>query len=152
MLTTGIALAEQYDYLSEKFDRAFRFLRTTDLEALPLGNLPIDGDRIYANVQAYTTLPDEEAPFESHRNYFDLQYVVSGQEAFGYLPAADCTPSTEYDAAKDLIFYREPKEAGRILLRAGEFAIVPPEDAHAPRRRTAAGPCAVKKIVIKIRV
>lgn len=152
MLTTGIALAEQYDYLSEKFDRAFRFLRTTDLEALPLGNLPIDGDRIYANVQAYTTLSDEEAPFESHRNYFDLQYVVSGQEAFGYLPAADCTPATEYDAARDLIFYREPKEAGRILLRAGEFAIVPPEDAHAPRRRTAAGPCAVKKIVVKIRL
>lgn len=152
MLTTGIALAEQYDYLSEKFDRAFRFLRTTDLEALPLGNLPIDGDRIYANVQAYTTLPDEEAPFESHRNYFDLQYVVSGQEAFGYLPVADCTPSTEYDAARDLIFYREPEEAGCILLRAGEFAIVPPEDAHAPRRRTAAGPCAVKKIVVKIRL
>lgn len=152
MLTTCIALAERYDYLSETFKRAFHFLRTTDLEALPLGNLPIDGDNIYANVQAYTTLPEEEAPFESHRNYFDLQYVVSGEEMFGYLPAADCEPCTGYDAEKDLIFYKEPKEAGRILLRAGEFAIVPPEDAHAPRRRTAAGPCAVKKIVVKIRV
>jgi len=54
------------------------------------------------------------------------------------LPAADCTPFTEYDAAKDLIFYCEREEAGRILLRAGELTIAPSEDSHAPRGRTVA--------------
>lgn len=152
MLTTNIALARRYDYLNERFRKAFDFLNTADLKALPLGNVPIDGDEVYANVQAYTTLPDEEAPFESHRVYFDVQYVVEGEERFGYIAQSLCTPAMEYDAGRDLIFYREPEQSGNIILKAGDFAIVPPEDAHAPRRQTGNGPCAVRKIVVKVKV
>ena len=62
MLTTNLKLAEKYNYLDPKFKKAFEFLRTADLAALPLGNTPIDGDEVFANVQAsvsYThlTLP-----------------------------------------------------------------------------------------------
>lgn len=35
MLTTNITLAEKYDYLSDKFKKAFTFLRETDLASLP---------------------------------------------------------------------------------------------------------------------
>lgn len=56
MLTTNILLAEKYDYLSEKFKKAFTFLRDTDLAALPVGNVPIDGNEVYANVQSYSTM------------------------------------------------------------------------------------------------
>lgn len=152
MLTTSLPLAGAYDYTAEKFQKAFAFLRTADLAALPVGNHPIDGGTVYANVQEYTTLPDGEAPFESHRDYFDLQYVVSGEERFGYVSRDLCTPSTEYDAGRDLIFYQEPEQSGFVVLKAGDFAIVPPEDAHAPRRRTSSGGCPVKKIVVKIKV
>ena len=147
MLTTNLKLAEKYNYLDPKFKKAFEFLRTADLAALPLGNTPIDGDEVFANVQAYTTLPDADAPFESHEKYFDLQFVVSGEERFGYAPRDLCKPAMAYDADRDLVFYEEPAESGCIILKAGDFAIVPPEDAHAPRRQTAAGACAVKKIV-----
>ena len=37
MLTTNITLAEKYDYLSDKFKKAFTFLRETDLASLPIG-------------------------------------------------------------------------------------------------------------------
>ena len=77
--------------------------------------------------------------------YFDLQFVVSGEERFGYAPRDLCKPAMAYDADLDLVFYEEPAESGCIILKAGDFAIVPPEDAHAPRRQTAAGACAVKK-------
>ena len=50
MLTTNIALAGKYDYLSEKFKRAVAFLRETDLAALPDGMIKIDGDDIYMPV------------------------------------------------------------------------------------------------------
>lgn len=115
MLTTNLALAEKYDYLSEKFQKAFAFLRETDLEALPVGNVPIEGDEIYANVQSYTTMDAGECPFESHRLYFDIQYMADGEEIFGYEPASNLTPSTEYDSEKDLMFYEEPKESGAIF-------------------------------------
>ena len=86
MLTTNLSLAEKYDYLSDKFKKAFTFLRETDLSALPVGNIAIDGEDVYANVQSYTTMAAEECPFESHRAYFDLQYVAEGEECFGYIP------------------------------------------------------------------
>lgn len=44
MLTTNITLAEKYDYLSDKFKKAFTFLRETDLASLPIGRTEIDGD------------------------------------------------------------------------------------------------------------
>ena len=83
MLTTNLSLAEKYDYLSDKFKKAFTFLRETDFAALPTGNIPIEGEDIYANVQSYTTMAAEDCPFESHRAYFDLQYVAEGEECFG---------------------------------------------------------------------
>ena len=60
MLTTNIALAEKYDYLSDKFKKAFTFLRETDLASLPIGRTEIDGDEVYASVQSYTTMTVEE--------------------------------------------------------------------------------------------
>lgn len=152
MLTTNLALAEKYDYLSEKFKKAFAFLRESDLASLPPGNVPIEGDEIYANVQSYTTMETSECPFESHRAYFDIQYMVEGEEIFGYEPVAVLKPSGEYNDETDLIFYKEPKQSGAVLLKKGDFAIVPPEDAHAPRRMSANGPCRVKKIVVKVKV
>ena len=149
MLTTNILLAEKYDYLSEKFKKAFTFLRDTDLAALPVGNVPIDGNEVYANVQSYSTMDAADCPFESHKEYFDVQYVVEGEECFGYEPVENLIPSVEYDAEKDLIFYQEPADFGSVILKAGDFAIVPPEDGHAPRRMTANGSCHVKKIVVK---
>ena len=41
MLTTNITLAEKYDYLSDKFKKAFTFLRETDLASLPLSLIHI---------------------------------------------------------------------------------------------------------------
>ena len=38
--------------------------------------------------------------------YFDVQYVVEGEECFGYEPVENLIPSVEYDAEKDLIFIR----------------------------------------------
>ena len=144
MLTTNITLAEKYDYLSDKFKKAFTFLRETDLASLPTGRAEIDGDEVYASVQSYTTMTVEE--------YFDVQYVVEGEECFGYEPVKNLTPSMDYDAERDLIFYNEPDDAGSVILKAGDFAIVPPEDGHAPRRMTKNGPCPVRKIVVKVKL
>lgn len=81
MLTTTMKYAEKYNYLDEKFQKAFCFLRETDLLALPVGNVPIDGEEIYANVQSYTTMTPEDCPFEAHRKYFDIQYVAEGRKS-----------------------------------------------------------------------
>ena len=55
MLTTNILLAEKHDYLSEKFKSFYVFKRYRSY-CLPVGNAPIDGNEVYANVQSYSTM------------------------------------------------------------------------------------------------
>ena len=66
MLTTSIGLIQKYDYLEEKFKKGYEFLRNTDLKALPLGRVDIDGDEVFASVQEYTTMPADACRYESH--------------------------------------------------------------------------------------
>lgn len=151
MLTTNLGLADQYDYLSEKFKKAYHFLRTEDLNALPLGVTEIEGKEIFANVQEYDTMSWDECPFEAHDKYFDIQYIVSGRELFGYAKRECLKETAPYDSKNDLVLFHEPEHCSKILLEAGDFAIVPPEDAHKPRC-IANTSCSVRKIVIKVLV
>lgn len=151
MLTTNLRLADKYNFLSEKFKKAFQFLRTQDLNALPVGVTEIEGKEIFANVQEYMTMPWEACAFEAHDQYFDIQYVVYGKELFGYAKREGLREAVPYDSENDLLFLEEPENSGSILLEAGDFAVVPPEDAHKPRCM-AGESCKVRKIVLKVKV
>ena len=67
MLTTTIDHAEKYNYLGERFRKAFAFLRDTDFSVLSEGKVEIDGENIFAEVQEYVTKPENECRFESHK-------------------------------------------------------------------------------------
>lgn len=151
MLTTKQTLAVKYDYTAEKFQKAFQFLETTDFSRYGAGKIEIQGEDIFAEIQEYTTMPEEECRFESHKVYFDIQYMAEGEEYFGYIPLEELEPDTEYDSTRDLAFYKEPKTSGRVHLRKGDFAIVAPEDGHKPRC-IGEKPCWVKKVVVKVKV
>lgn len=151
MLTTSLNLAEKYNYLEERFKKGYEFLRSTDLAALPVGRVDIDGDRLFASVQEYTTMAADTCKYEAHNRYFDIQYVVEGEEQFGYAKRADLEEEAPYNEADDIVFFKDSCDGGSVLLKAGDFAVVAPEDAHKPRC-VAGGPCKVKKIVLKVLV
>ena len=77
--------------------------------------------------------------------------MVEGEEQFGYAKREDLTEDAPYDETNDIVFFREPEEAGTVLLKAGDCIVVAPEDAHKPRCQ-AKEACRVKKVVIKVRV
>ena len=80
MLVTTLDHAAGNDYLAARFQKAYAFLNRDDLGSLPLGRVDIDGDAVFANVQEYDTVPAEEKQLEAHRRYYDVQFVVSGEE------------------------------------------------------------------------
>ena len=151
MLTTTIWQAEKYNYLGEKFQKAFSFLRETDFSKLSEGKVEIDGEDVFAEVQEYVTKPGSECRFESHRKYFDIQYMADGEEYFGFIPLKELKKDTGYDESRDLEFYQFPEVSGRLHLKTGDFAVVSPYDGHQPRCIGIA-PCKVKKIVVKVKV
>jgi YhcH/YjgK/YiaL family protein len=135
--------------LPPRLKQALDYLRRTDLAAVPLGRVDLDGDRLFALVQEYTTRTAENCAWESHRRYIDVQYVVDGTERMGYLNIASAREREAYDAARDVAFY-EPGE-DYITIETGMLAIFGPEDVHAPCG-AAGKPRPVRKIVIKAAV
>jgi biofilm protein TabA len=134
------------------FVKAVEFLRLHDIHALPDGKIEIAGQKIFALVQRYETERTDSPRFEFHRDYVDLQYIVSGEEIIGWIPRTGMTITDAYDDAKDVAF---GKPKGRdwtpVRMTAGRLAIFYPDDGHAPKL-AAGSPGKVMKIVIKIAV
>ncbi|MEI7527513.1 MAG: YhcH/YjgK/YiaL family protein [Elusimicrobiota bacterium] len=132
--------------------QALAFLRREDLLSLPDGKYEIDGEHVFALVQRYATAAAAVPKFECHRKYLDVQYIAEGAETIGWAPLGRMKVTEAYDAGKDLCFGSVAAgEWSPVVLRAGQLAILYPEDAHAPK--LAAGvPGAVMKVVVKVAV
>lgn len=144
--------SDKYDSLRPKFQAAFEFLRNTDLKALKQGSQIRLTEGVTAIIkETYLTGPREEGKFEVHRKHFDIQYVVEGQEFIGTVFAEGLERDGEYNEKEDIMFFREPKQSGGLVLREGDMAVFSPEDAHKPGCFLDR-PEAVRKIVIKVAV
>lgn len=128
--------------------KGLEFLAKTDLAALPVGRVDIDGDKLFALVQEYETGDKATKKPESHAKYSDIQVVVTGEEVIGYAPLAGETPTENLFDTKDVAFYAAPANETELVLTAGSFAVFFPTDIHRPcvSRRAATK---VRKIVVK---
>ena len=149
MFFAPLNLATKYNYLDDKFRAAYKWLAETDLDHTPVGSYPIC-DGVTANVQEYDTFPASEGSFETHDAYFDIQYVISGKEQFGYCKRGGLVLKQDVPE-NDFKFYEEPALSGSVLLLPGDLIVVAPEDAHKPRC-AAGAPEFVRKVVVKVKV
>ena len=148
MIIDTLAQADRYLALHPLFVRAFEFLRTTDLTALPPGKHAVLGEQIFAIVEACPGRTRAEAKLECHRRYIDIQLVLEGIEEMGWKPLAACTdPATDYDAARDIRFFNDAPSSW-IATPAGSFCLFFPDDAHAPLVSSST----IRKVVVKIAV
>lgn len=150
MVVTDIKHLDHQVSMTDTLRKGIEFLRRPDIHLLADGRVEIDGDRVFALVQQYETLETDPPKFEYHRKYIDIQYIVSGEEVIGWAPAGRMTVTEAYDAEKDICFGSVPKgEMTSVYLKAGQLAVLYPEDGHAPK--LAAGrPSHVFKIVVKV--
>lgn len=151
MFSISNGLEYKYDFTQKKFRLAFDFLKRKDLADLPVGWINL-GEGVRASVQRYTSFGWDENRFETHKKYFDVQYVVEGMEYCGVCGRQELGAlAVPYDAENDVEFYEEPENCGKVFLNAGDFIVLAPEDAHKPRCAVGEG-IPIKKIVIKVPV
>lgn len=134
--------------------KALEILRTTDVSEMHHGKYPIDGDRLILQINEITTGPKETKRPEVHRQYIDVQYMVSGHELIGFYPdRKDGEVLEDNLESNDVLFYKEREDSNEVMLPMvdGTYAIFFPEDVHRPCCQMY-GPEAVKKIVLKVRV
>jgi YhcH/YjgK/YiaL family protein len=138
-------------FIRGDFDDLLFFIRGLNSNAAS-GKYEVRGTDILAAVFEYETKPFLDAVLESHREYNDIQIVLSGRE-FGM--AADSRMleiSEPYDSEKDIIFYRKPMAfMSHLRFVPGFFAVFFPEDAHITQIMASGKPEPVKKAVIKVR-
>ncbi|MCL2508422.1 MAG: YhcH/YjgK/YiaL family protein [Oscillospiraceae bacterium] len=151
MIIDKIENLSLYFPVLEGLPEAARFLSAHTDGQLEPGRYDIDGDRMFALAQSYTTKPFEGAQFEAHRKYADLQAVTRGGERIGWAPLETLTEtSEEFSKGGDIAFYSGDTVINADL-REGYFALLFPHDAHMPCLHID-GPGHSEKIVIKIQM
>ena len=150
MLATSIDLVSKYDYLSEKFKAAYKWLAEHDVKNMEDGKY-IVMDGVFAMVQRYETIDFSEARFESHKEYFDIQYIADGKESFGMALVKDCKLN-ESVPDNDVYFYDTPDFFTQVNLKAGDLIVVPPEEVHQPRACYNNEKMTVVKFVVKVKI
>ena len=148
MVIDQLKNAHHYYSLGEGIAAALRYLQNTDATKVEPGRYALDGDQLFAMVQQYDTKPKEQGFWEAHRKYIDVQYVAQGLEHMGFAHLNQLRPQP-YDEEKD--FLKLEGEGEFVLMRAGTFVILGPEDAHMPGMAVAA-PQPVRKVVVKVRI
>lgn len=128
--------------------RALTILRDTDFDALTADRVEVDGKNLFFFVQNYETKVSNDTP-EAHRAYADIQVVLEGREKMGVGPLTDMTQEVEARPEGDIWFYRGPVDC--VTLTPGKFAVLFPQDAHAPCIAVEA-PEKVRKCVFKVKL
>lgn len=148
MILASLAEADRYAALHPLFARAFEFLRDTDLQVLAPGKHTVQGEQIFAIVEACQGRTRAEAKLECHRRYIDIQLVLEGVDEMGWSPLAECVdPVSDYNETRDIQFFND-EPSSWVATPPGSFCLFFPDDAHAPLVSTAL----IRKVVVKIAV
>ena len=146
MIVEQLGNARMYSGLGDRIVKVLNFLKNTDLGSLAQGTYEVDGMDVYAKVVHYETKPKAEGIWEAHHKYFDVQYVIEGEELFGWAPLATMQRG-DYDETID--FEPLQGEGDFLRFRAGTFIIARPHVAHMATIAVSE-PRAVKKVVVKV--
>lgn len=144
------ALAISYHKNPERWQKAFQYLKTTDLTNAGLGKTELDGENLFASIAEYFPKKREEVRYESHQKYIDIQYVIKGAEIMGITTREKVAVDEEYNEEKDIVFYKS--ESGDYRLATPRnFLVFFPDDMHRPSVSTGDS-VLVKKVVVKVKV
>lgn len=144
-------LEEQIAANPEQWKAAYEFIKSNDFATLSLGRHQIVPDGAYANVLEYVS--DTTARFEAHRDYIDVQIIVSGEENICVAKlddAIECT--TEYSKEQDVVFYATADNIRSYDADSAGWYIFFPSDLHRPGYARVDAPCSMRKVVVKIPV
>ncbi|EHV9142464.1 YhcH/YjgK/YiaL family protein [Salmonella enterica] len=101
-------------------------------EKLATGQHAIEGDDIFMNVMAFDTTEPDSKRYEQHREYLDVQILLSGQERIdcGPLDAATACDAFHEDDDYQLCDAVEPCQT--LHMQPGMFAVFLPGEPHKP--------------------
>ena len=136
--------------LEEKNLEAIQFIKNLNYADYEKGKHVVNEDFFFL-IQEYVAKEADQARYETHNNYVDIQYIVEGEEGMEVAPKNTMEVSVPYNPEKDVEFYVSKEGNCKMVITAGGYAVFYPQDAHKPCIRVKE-PVTIKKIVGKVRV
>lgn len=150
MIYDSIKNAECYYGLGGDFRKALEYLKNTDRSAIVPGQrYQIDENIGFTLGKVECKAPDDDF-YEAHREYADIQLVVSGCEYMGVADIAKLKMREDFKPGGDIAWYTG--KGSMLKFEADDFAIFFPQDAHMPCRNDGVNECSSMKLVIKIKL
>ncbi|MFA6455619.1 MAG: YhcH/YjgK/YiaL family protein [Bacteroidota bacterium] len=147
MILDHLSRAEKYFTVHPSFKHAFDYLQRTDLRKLSEGRHDIQGDDLYVIIADDHT-GKERRKLETHRKYIDIQIAIDGAFPLEWHDVDSCRNiAAEYNADKDVKFFNDPP-LFTVQIVSDMFAVLFPEDAHAPQPPVSV----TKKAIVKVAV
>ncbi len=148
MIIDKLENAHLYYSLNKNLEIGLKYLQNTNLMETEDGKHIIDGETIYANVQSGMTKDALTTPWEAHKIYTDIQYVINGAEIMGWTNLENLCETEKYSEKKDVVFGRA--NGDYITVPQGYFVIFTPQDAHQPMLKINDSKM-VKKVIVKVK-
>ena len=133
MILDRIENAKLYKGIHPGIDRVLEEAAKSCPCCFPKEKVILDGDRIFMNPNQYVTHSPDGASFEAHRKYVDVMCMIEGEETIYVKNTDELQEITkEYTSEKDYLLAKLDSDNTPVLLKAGYFCILFPQDAHAP--------------------
>lgn len=150
MIFTSIYSNDDYKAYPEIIRKMIEYLKANDFVNMEPGVYELQGKDLYVQVLDAETGSIEEKKPESHKDYLDIQFLVSGEEKLGFTPYSEKYEVEEYIKERDLIFYKKVENEGFVHAVPGCISVFFPCDIHRPAV-AANDPMTIRKVVIKVR-
>ncbi len=148
MITDKLNNIGIYRGINSNLDLAINYILANDISVFAAGRHTIIEDKLYLNVDEYTTKSLPEGKLEKHNNFIDIQILLQGDELVGYTALDNQDVITEYSADNDVAFYKGDNVL--MPLKKGDFMIFFPNDLHMPGITDNCS-CQIKKLVFKVK-
>ena len=147
MILDRVERFKQYARNIPEIYEVMKFFEKAKAENLPVGKYPIENG--FVLIQEGTTRRFEDADFETHREYIDIQIIASGSEYMEYADILDLETKVPFDEEKDLELLKG--EGCKIQIKPDTFYILYPNDGHKPCCHFDE-PTSYKKVLAKIKI
>lgn len=138
-----------YRGIHPNLDLALEHITPEFFARLGTQRIELKGDEVYCTKFTYSTVPDEEAFFESHRRYLDIHIMLEGSERIDLASPGDLEEEPGRHEGDFWAFHGKGRHT--VVLSPGEFLVVFPDDAHKLKMQVD-GPQTVTKAVFKVRI
>ena len=129
------------------------FIKSQDLQELPVGHYEIRGKELYAFVECYSPQELKDDIFAIHEHYGDIHIILLGRERMLYCFQGDIQSPANINKEGDVKFFKvNEKSVNTLDLNEGQFAFFPPFSPHKPSLKVHKDNSIVRKLVFKVKM